>query len=121
MYAELGFDALLAIGAGIGIFSYMLGIVLEPALSAGVGFALVLVGVVAFVPRDERATASALGLTAVGLAGIVIPRAVTTIADPVLVIGNELVVTLAASGLVLLLSFALVRSTTFRRRPDRTA
>jgi hypothetical protein len=118
-YAELGFDALLALASGTALAAYMLGVVLDPASAAAVAFALVAAGVLGLVPRDGRAAAAAIGLTAVGVAGIALPRAVTSLRG---VPGeNVLAVTLTGSGLVLLLAFALVRATAFRRRGRRAA
>lgn len=118
-YAELGFDALLAVATGIALAAYMLGVVLDPIPAAAVGLVLVVGGVIALVPPETRAPAAAIGLTAVGVAGIVVPRAVTSIvAVPT---GNELTITLVGSGLVLLLTFALVRMTAFDGRARRIA
>lgn len=118
-YTELGFDVLIAIAAGIGIVTYMLGILLDPLPALGGSIALVLGGVVTLVPRDERATAGVIGLTAVGLAGIVIPRAVTSLGDGPVPIGDELSITLAFSGFTLLITYGLLRMTAFRRRDLR--
>lgn len=108
---ELGFDILLATASGIALASYMLGVLLDPLPAAVVGFILVLGGVVTLVPPQDRATATAIGCVAVGLAGIVMPRAVGSFL--VLPVTNELMVTLIGSGLVLLLTFALLRMTAF--------
>ena len=111
VYQELGFDVLIATASGIALAAYMLGVLLDPLPAAVVGFILVMVGVLTLVPRQSRATATVIGCVAVGLAGIVIPRAV----DSFLVIptSNELLVSLAGSGLVLLLTFALLRVAAF--------
>ena len=111
MYRELGFDTLLAIASGLALAAYMLGVILDPIPAAVVSFILVVVGVMTLVPRQARATAAALGVVAVGLAGIVIPRAVTSVIT--LPTRNELTVTLVGSGLVLLFTFALLRLTAF--------
>lgn len=114
IYRELGFDTLLAIASGIALGAYMLGVVLAPLPAAVVGFILVTVGVMTLVPRQARATAAAIGFVAVGLAGIVIPRAVGLfLTFPG---GNELMVALLGSGLILLLTFALLRLTAFHNR-----
>lgn len=113
-YAEFGFDAVLAIASGTALGAYMLGVVLDPAPAAAVGFGLVGAGVLALIPRGSRATAAAIGLTAVGVAGIAVPRAITSLET--VPTGNELMVTLVGSGLVLLLAFALVRTAAFRER-----
>jgi hypothetical protein len=111
MYRELGFDTLLAIASGMALAAYMLGVILDPIPAAVVSFILVVVGVMTLVPRQARATAAALGFVAVGLAGTVIPRAVTSVIT--LPTRNELTVTLVGSGLVLLFTFTLLRLTAF--------
>jgi hypothetical protein len=120
IYRELGFGTLLAIASGMGLAAYMLGGLLDPIPAAVAGFILVVVGVITLVPRQARATAATLGFVAVGLAGIVIPRAVASNFTPVT--SNELTVSLVGSGLVLLLTFTLLRLTAFHdqrgNRPD---
>jgi hypothetical protein len=106
---ELGFDTLLVVTSGIALAAYMLGVLLNPMPAAVVGLVLVVVGVATLAPRRARATAGALGVVAFGLAGVVVPRAVDSLG-----IGDELAITLAGSGLVLLLAFALLRLTAFR-------
>lgn len=113
-YRELGFDALLVIGSGIALSAYMLGIILDPIPAAAVGIILVVLGVLTLVPPEARVPAALLGLLAVGLAGIVVPRVVETIGS--VPIANELVVSLLASGLILLLTFALLRLTAFQKQ-----
>lgn len=116
-YAELGFDAVLTVATGIALAAYMLGVVLDPVPASVVGFVLVATGVIALVPREGRAPAAAIGLLSVGIAGIAVPRAITTfVAVPA---GSELPTALAGSGLVLLLAFALVRTTAFRNPGGR--
>ncbi|QLG51038.1 hypothetical protein [Natrinema halophilum] len=119
IYRELGFDALLAIASGLTLAAYMLGVILDPLPAATVGFFLVVVGVMTLVPRQARATAVALGSVAVGFAGIVIPRAVTSLVTAP--VANDLVVTLIGSGLVLLLAFALLRLTAFHPQNENPA
>lgn len=119
VYRELGFDVLLATASGIALAAYMLGVLLNPLPAAVVGSIFVLGGVVTLVPRQARATATAIGFASVGLAGIVIPRAVDSFL--VLPISNELLVSLVGSGLVLLLTFALLRLTVFHDRTRITA
>lgn len=111
VYRELGFDMLLALASGVALAAYMLGVLLDPWPAAAVGFILMMGGVVTQVPRQGRATATAIGCVAVGLAGIVMPRAVDSFL--VLPVTNELMVTLIGSGLILLLTFALLRITAF--------
>lgn len=108
---ELGFHVLLAAACGIALAAYMLGILLDPWPAAAVGFALVIGGVLTLVPRQVRVTAAAIGCVAVGLAGIVIPRAVGSLLETP--VTNDLVVTLIGAGLTFLLAFALLRQTVF--------
>lgn len=113
-YRELGFDILLALASGIALAAYMLGVLLDPLPAAIVGFFLVMVGVITLVPHQARATAAAIGFVAVGLAGIVIPRAINAFLE--FPAANELMVTLIGSSLVLLLTFALLRLTAFHNQ-----
>lgn len=53
-----------------------------------------------------------LGIVAVGLAGIVIPRAIDSFIETLAT--NELTLTLMVSGVVLLLTFTLLRLTAFQ-------
>ena len=106
---ELGFDTLLTVTSGVALAAYMLGVLLNPVPAAVVGLVLVVVGVATLAPRRARVTAGALGVVAFGLAGVVVPRAVGSLG-----IGDELAITLAGSGLVLLLAFALLRLTAFQ-------
>lgn len=118
VYRELGFDMLLAAASGIALAAYMLGVLLDPLPAAAVSFVLVIGGVMTLVPPQARATAVAIGCVAVGLAGIVVPRAVNSfLSFPVT---NELMVALIGSGLILLLTFALLRLTAFGNA-DRTS
>lgn len=110
-YRELGFDVLLVMASGIALAAYMLGVLLDPLPAAAVGLVLVTGGVMTLVPRQARATAAVIGYVAVGLAGIVVPRAVSSFL--MFPVTNELTVTLVGSGLVLLLTFALLRLTAF--------
>ena len=118
-YRELGFDMLLATASGIALAAYMLGVLLDPWPAAAVGFILVMAGVMTLVPPQARATATAIGCVAVGLAGIVMPRAVDSFL--VLPVTNELMATLIGSGLILLLTFALLRLTAFDNTDRITA
>lgn len=113
---ELGFDTLLVVTSGIALAAYMLGVLLNPMSAAAVGFVLVVAGVATLAPRRARVTAGALGIVAFGLAGVVVPRAVDSLG-----IGDELAITLAGSGLVLLFAFALLRLTAFRDGSGRPA
>jgi hypothetical protein len=119
VHQELGFDTLLVIASGMTLAVYMLGILLDPIPAAVIGFILVAAGVMTIVPRRTRATAAALGFVTFGLAGIVVPRAVTwPVASRV---GSQLTAALAGSGLVLLFGFALLRLTVFRDRSGKPA
>ncbi|WP_276253206.1 hypothetical protein [Halomontanus rarus] len=112
IYRELGFDALLAIASGLALAAYMLGVLLDPLPAVVVGFIFVGVGVMTLVPCQARAPAAALGSVAVGLAGIAIPRAVTSFIETPA--SNELMLALIGGGLVLLLTFTLLRLTAFQ-------
>ena len=113
---ELGFDTLLVVTSGIALAAYVLGVLLNPMSAAAVGLVLVVAGAATLAPRRARVTAGALGVVAFGLAGVIVPRAVGSLG-----IGDELAITLAGSGLVLLLAFALLRLAAFHGGSGRPA
>ena len=96
--------------------TYTPGILLNSMPAAVVGIVLVVVCAATLAPRRARVTAGALGVVAFGLAGVVVPRAVGSLG-----IGDELAITLAGSGLVLLFAFALLRLTAFHDGSGRPA
>lgn len=112
IYRELGFDALLAIISGLVLAAYMLGVLLDPVPAVVAGVILVGVGVLTLVPRQARILAAALGIVAVGLAGIVIPRVIDSFIETPAT--NELMLALVISGVVLLFTFMLLRLTAFQ-------
>lgn len=68
--------------------------------------------------RPERVRRAAIvGLVAVSLGGLAIPRYVVSATG----VGDELALSLVPSGLVLLATFAVLRLTTFGRGGARTA
>lgn len=90
----------------------MLGVLLDPLPAVVAGLILVGVGVMTLVPLQARVPAAAIGFVAVGLAGIVIPRIIDSFIETPAT--NELMLALIVSGVVLLLSFTLLRLTAFQ-------
>ncbi|MFD1514107.1 hypothetical protein [Halomarina rubra] len=115
--SELVYDLLLVLASGLGVVTYMLAILMSPALGAGASLILVVLGLFTLVPAGKRVPAGMIGITAVALAGIVIPRAVSRVDSAVFPLGNEMTTTLLVSGIVLLVTFALVRVTAFQPEP----
>lgn len=112
-FQEPIFAVILLISSGIALAAYMLGVLLDFGPSIMVSFVLVGIGVAFFVPEGERAISAVLGLLAVGIAGVGLPRIVTEFTPA----HDEMGVTLALSGIVLLLTIIALRLTVFRQRP----
>lgn len=108
---EPAFAALLVAAAGFGVTTYMLGVLLDPVPAIVVSLGVVGIGGVLLLPDDERGLGSIIGLLSVGLAGVIAPRLVTELTSGI----NKMVLTLFLSGLVLLLAFAVLRTTVFSR------
>ena len=109
------FAVLLIFASGLALTAYMLGVLLDPVSAVVISIVLVGIGVAFFIPDGEQAMAAIISLLAVSLAGVGIPRLVaefTTVRD-------EMGVTLALSGLVLLLTIAFLRLTVFGRRTQQ--
>lgn len=119
-YREVSFDALLTIASALSISAFLGQLSIEPPTAVGIAIVVVLVGLYIIVPRSGRRQAGLLALIYGGLAGVVIPWAVTSINT--LPVGDESRTTFLLCGLVLLLLFAHLRVTTFRPRdsPRRT-
>ena len=110
-YQEPAFAVVLIASAGFAVTTYMLGVLFDPVPAIAVSFAVVGIGAVLFLPRGERALGSIIGLLSVGLAGVVSPRLVTEFTS----VTNEMALSLFVSGLVLLLTLAVLRVTVFSR------
>lgn len=113
---EIIFDGLVFAAAGIAFVTYMLGVFIDPGPAILVGLALVGVGLATVVPREKLAVTAASGVLAVLLAGVVVPRFVETFT----VVSNQLTLSLILSGVILLVTVAILHMTTFGRRPVRT-
>lgn len=109
---EALFDALVVLAVGLGQTSFLLGVGVAPPAALVVGLVLVGVGTLTLVPERTRVPAAATGFVGVTLAGGVVPvyaaRAVSA--------GETLPVSLLLAGVVLLLTFAVLRVTTFGPR-----
>lgn len=116
-FQEPIFVVLLLIASGGALAAYMLGVFLDPGPSIAVSVVLISIGVAFFVPEEERVISAVLGLLAVGIAGVGIPRLVVEF----LSVQDEMGVTLALSGIVLLLTIIALRLTVFRPQPVRSS
>ena len=108
---ELEFNVIIAVSVGIGLVSHLLALFLRPMLSVAFGVVLIVVGARFVVPRDEQVTASFVGILTFLVAGVAVPRAVVSSTWPL----DELAATVALAGVVLLLTFAILRVTAFDR------
>lgn len=113
-YTELAFDALVALATGVAVTAYMLGVLLDPIPAVLIGLALVVLGTIALIPPERRLMTGIIGASAVIGGGGGVPRVIASISG----ITNELPLTVALCGLVLLLSFAARRATIFGRATD---
>lgn len=111
-YREFSFIALLTVASLLSITALLEHLSLGQPTAVGIGIVLVFVGIYFIVPRAERRQAGLLAIIYGGLAGVVIPWAVTSI--DTLPIGNESMTTFVLSGIVLVLLFAHLRVTAFR-------
>lgn len=109
---ELLFGVLIAIAAGLAQASYLLGFGVGPVPTLVIGVTLVGVGVATVVPRRTRVPAAATGLLGILLAGAVVPR----YAARAVRAGETLWLSLLLAGIVLLVTFAVLRITTFGPR-----
>lgn len=116
-YAEPAFDVLIALATAIAFTAYMLGLLLDPTPAVIIGLALVILGATVLIPREGRMMAGIIGLIAVVVGGAVVPRFMVNFTG----IADELPLTVAISGLILLLTFATLRITTFSQRTAHSA
>jgi hypothetical protein len=103
------FALILILASGIALSSYMLGVVLDPLPAIVLSGVLVVIGVAVAVPEGDRAIGSIIALLAVGVAGVGVPRLVAESVTP----RDEMGMTLALSGIVLLLTIVALRLTVF--------
>lgn len=111
-YYEPIFAVLLLLASGLALTAHTLGVLLDPTPAIAVSGVLVGLGAAFLVPEGKRAIGAIIGLLSVGLAGVVIPRLIGEFTN----IGDEMTVTLLLSGLVLLLTFAVLRLVVFEPR-----
>lgn len=111
------FAVLLVLAAGLALVTYMLGVLIEPIIASVLSGVLVVLGATVLLPEGQRMIGAVMGLIAVSLAGVAVPRLVAGVPA----IRNEMVVTLTLSGLVLFSTIALFRMTVFSRRTTRAA
>ena len=106
---ELLFDGLLLLVVGLAQASFLLGIGVDPYPTLVIAAAIVVSGVVAIVPPRTRVPAAITGLVGVVLAGAVVPVFAARAVRP----GTTLWASLLLAGVVLLLTFTVLRVTTF--------
>jgi uncharacterized membrane protein HdeD (DUF308 family) len=109
---ELLFDGLVLLAVGLAQASFLLGIGVEPYPTLVIGTVLVVSGVVTIVPPRTRVPAAITGLTGMVLAGAVVPIFAARAVRP----GTTLWAALLLAGVVLLLTVAILRVTTFTPR-----
>jgi hypothetical protein len=116
-YQESAFAGLLVVAAGLALGTYMLGVLLDPRWAAGGSLVLVAVGVTVFVPAGLRLIGASIGIFAVLLAGVFIPRIIAGFTT----IPNEMPVTLAVSGFVLVVAVIALRFAVYNHAATHTS
>lgn len=114
---EVIFNGLVIAAAGLAFVTYVLGVFLDPGPAIIAGMALVGVGLATVVPREKLAVTGVSGVLAVLLAGVAVPRAV----EAVTVVSGQLTLSLLLSGVILVLTVAILHMTTFGRQPRQIA
>lgn len=104
-YQETVFAVLLVVAAGLALGTYMLGVLLDARWAAGGSLVLVAVGVTVLVPAGHRLIGASIGMFAVLLAGVFIPRVIAGFTA----VPNEMPITLAVSGFVLVVAVIALR------------
>lgn len=108
---ELVFDLLVLFAAAIAHTSIMLGIGVDLLPTLAIGAVLIAVGVVWVVPAESRVPAAVTGLLGMVVAGAVVPIYAARAVRP----GSTLPLSLLLAGLVLMVTFGLLRVTAFAR------
>jgi hypothetical protein len=116
-YAEPVFDVVIALATSLAFTAYMLGLVLDPTPAVIIGLGLVILGATVLIPQEGRMMAGIIGSIAVVVGGAVIPQFMVNFTG----FADELSLTVALSGLVLLLTFVTLRITTFSQRTAQPA
>lgn len=112
---ELLFDGLVLLAVGLAQSSFLLGIGVELYPTLVIGAVLVVSGVATVVPQRARVPAAVTGLVGMVLAGAVVPIFAARAVRP----GTTLWASLTLAGVVLLLTFAVLRITAFDPRVTR--
>ena len=109
---ELLFDGLVLLAVGLAQAAFLLGIGVEPYPTLLIGTVLVVSGVATVVPPRTRVPAAVTGLAGMVLAGAVVPIFAARAVRP----GMTLWASLMLAVVVLLLTFAVLRVTSFSPR-----
>lgn len=109
---ELLFGGLVLLTVGLAQSSFLLGIGVEPYPTLIIGTVLIVSGVATIVPPRTQVPAAITGLVGMVLAGAVVPIFAARTLRP----GMTLWASLMLAGVVLLLTFTVLRITTFSHR-----
>lgn len=113
---ELVFDLLLVAATAIAFTTYMLGIMVDPIPGLTLGVILVGIGLIASVPRQKWTVAALSGVFGVLIAGVIVPRFITQFTG----VTDKLSLSLFVTGIILLLTIALLHITAFKRLTPQT-
>lgn len=117
MTQELLFDLLVFLAAGLTQTSLLLGIGVDPLPTLALGAALIITGVLTVVPRNARVPAAVTGILGLVVAGWVVPSYAARAVQP----EATLRLSLLLAGVILLVTVALLRVTTFRPQTGQSA
>jgi hypothetical protein len=111
---ELGYGVTVVLGTALALTATTLGLFTTPLVATGVASGLVVGSTFALVPREAWFSAGAVGVSAVVLAGTLVPR---SIADVEFVTpGSVMSVTLGASLVIVVAAITTLHYVTFRPR-----
>lgn len=114
---EIEFNIVVTVASSLALIIYMLMGVSDPLPAIVLGGVLVLIGTVIFVPREAWLPSGVLGVGAVIIAGVLVPRIVVEFTT----VSNEMSITVLLSAVILLSTFAALHLSTSRYQKSRTA
>ncbi|WP_074854626.1 hypothetical protein [Natrinema salifodinae] len=112
---EIEFNIVVTVASSLALIIYMLMGVSDPLPAIVLGG--VLIGTVIFVPREAWLPSGVLGVGAVIIAGVLVPRIVVEFTT----VSNEMSITVLLSAVILLSTFAALHLSTSRYQKSRTA
>jgi len=109
---EAGYGMIIIGGTALALVATMLGLFVTPFLATGLASGLVVVGTIALVPRKAWFSAGIIGVSAVVLAGMLVPRVMLERTAP----GLMMPLTLSVSIIVVVAAVTTLHYVTFQPR-----